>query len=416
MRTRALVVMTLAAGLAGCQGEGKGKGTALTSTAIELPALAATAQSADPAVVVDPSSGDLLMTWVGGDANAWTLYFARSSDAGRSWSPAMPVAGGPAAPGEVHPHAESSPKLVAGPRGMLGVVWPNRIVVPGRKWPAAMMRFARSADGGKTWTPAITLNDDTTGTPTGHQFHGAALTGDSGLVVAWLDERGRPEHSSDATIFLVSSPDFGATWGANTQAWGAVCPCCKIALARRPDGEITATWRGHFPGDVRDIVTANLTPSATESKRVHADNWVYPGCPHTGPAIATGTDNVSHIIWYTGKPDGAGIFYAQVDSMGTTRHRVPLISGGTLPPTHASIVALPDGGALVAYDLGRDAARVISVTRMARDGTPLTTQELPASADGKYPQLTLLGDTAAVVAWTSAAGEKSQVRAARIAL
>ena len=47
---------------------------------------AAGVQRADPALAVDPATGDLLMTWTAGDSSAFGIYFARSGDGGSSWS------------------------------------------------------------------------------------------------------------------------------------------------------------------------------------------------------------------------------------------------------------------------------------------------------------------------------------------
>jgi len=69
-------------------------------------------QSADPALAVEPGSGDLVLGWIEGDGQVWGLYTARSSDGGVHWSPPVHVAGGAGAPGEIHPHGESSPRLV----------------------------------------------------------------------------------------------------------------------------------------------------------------------------------------------------------------------------------------------------------------------------------------------------------------
>ncbi|HEU4680694.1 MAG TPA: sialidase family protein, partial [Gemmatimonadales bacterium] len=271
-------------------------------TPLEIPS-AGGSQSADPALAVAPSSGDLVLGWVEGNGTTWSLYTARSNDGGGQWSAPVKVAGGSEAPEEVHPHGESSPRLVAGPGDRVAFVWPNSIKVPGRKWPAAMLRFARSEDGGVRWSKPITLNDDTTGALVSHQFHGAIWVGDSGIAVAWMDEReaaapitsgtdGHAEHAAepDATIYMTVSSDFGRSWGPNRIGWKAACPCCRISLARTADGQAIAAWRKHFPGNVRDVVTAVVGTEVTEPERVHPDDWAYAGCPHTGPAIATGGD------------------------------------------------------------------------------------------------------------------------------
>src|SRR5919112_1048936 len=165
------VVVACAAGGWACQG-----GSDLSVRAVETPS-AGQPQSADPALGVVPATDELVLSWIEGDGEVWGLHTAKSVDRGESWSPPVRVAGGREAPGEVHPHGESSPRLVPGPAARLAVVWPNSIKVPGRKWPAAMLRFSRSEDGGQHWSAPVTLNDDTAGAPVSHQFHGATWVG-----------------------------------------------------------------------------------------------------------------------------------------------------------------------------------------------------------------------------------------------
>jgi hypothetical protein len=385
-------------------------------------------QSADPALAIDPASGDLIMSWIEGDGRTWALYAARSAQSD-AWSAPVRVAGGAAHPDEVHPHGESSPRLVVGPDGHLALVWPNNIKVEGRKWPAAMLRFSRSNDGGRTWSKPITLNDDTTGALVSHQFHGATLVGDSGLAVAWLDERaasapiaagadGHAEHAAepDAQIYLTTSPDFGRSWRPNRKAWNAACPCCRVSLARSIDGQAVAAWRKHFPGNVRDVVTATIAGQPGEPERVHPDDWAYEGCPHSGPAIATGADTSTHVVWYNGKQGSAGVYYArQVGGRGSGP-AVPLAQGQALGVAHPAVVSLPTGGALAAYDVSPDGKRMIRLAQLLPSGKLGAEQQVPGSEDGKYPQLAVLDSTTAVVGWTEAGGNGSKMRLALVSL
>lgn len=404
-------------------------GAEIAVSALDPPSAERAGQSADPALAILPGSSEVMLSWIEGDGKTWSLYVARSSDGGGRWSSPVAVAGGPDAPGEVHPHGESSPRLVAAADGRVALVWPNSITVPGRKWPAAMLRFASSSDGGATWSRPITLNDDTTGAPVSHQFHGATWAGDSGLVVAWLDERdvaapiaagadGHAEHASepDATIYLTSSADFGRTWTPNRVGWRAACPCCRVSLARNSAGQAVAAWRQHFPGNVRDVVTAVVAETPPEPRRVHQDDWAYPGCPHTGPAMAIGTDGVAHTVWYNGKPGDAGVYYARSDGDGGSTGRVGLVSGPEVGTAHAAVAPLGDGGALAAYDVSGDGERRITVARVSSSGALAGQVEIADSDDGKYPQLAVFGDSAALVAWTSANSEEPRVRLARLAL
>ena len=385
-----------------------------------------TPAAADPSLATDPGSGDLLLTWVGGDSSAWRLYFARSSDRGGHWSVPVAIASDS---GEVHPHGESAPRLVAGPTGQLAVVWVRDVPVPTRRWPASAVRIARSLDGGRSWLPPATLNDDTTAAPVGHNFQGAAWIGDSGLVAAWLDERretpsvhnhdaaltaGDSTSEADATVYLARSADFGRSWEPNRPVWGGACPCCRIALARAPRGGGVAAWRHHFPGNVRDVVTAALAPAPGPPVRVHEDGWVYPGCRHNGPGLAVGTDGARHVVWYTGRAGEAGLYYAKSTDAGTTS-RVPLVTGSALPPVHATVTPIENGDAAVALDAATDGRRAIAVARVRAGGARPRVVPLPRSEGGSYPQIASAGQGAVVVAWTTA-GARSEVRLARVAL
>ena len=384
--------------------------------------------SADPALAADPATGDLLLTWVGGDGASWHLYFSRSRDRGGHWSPAVRIT---ADTSEVHPHGEASPRLVAGPGGRLAVVWPRDVPVASRRWPASAIRVARSLDGGRTWLPPATINDDTTAAPVGHNFQGAAWAGDSGLVAAWLDERttGRPvghhhdpaatAHDStseaDAMVYLAASPDFGASWGANIPVWGGACPCCRIALARERDGSVVAAWRQHFRGNVRDVVTAAVTPAPGAPVRVHEDGWEYPGCPHNGPGLSVGADGRRHVVWYTGAAGRAGLYYA-VAGGPAPAPALPLVTGKSLPSVHGAVAALPGGDAVAAYDAAADGARAIGVAWLPAGGDKPRRTTIPGGEGGVYPQIVAAGAGLALLAWTAGADDRSEVRLARVGL
>ncbi len=382
--------------------------------------------AADPALATDPASGDLLLAWVGGSEEAgWHLWFSRSADTGRSWTPPIRVTD---RHGDIHPHGEASPRMAAGPRGEIALLWASSTQVPGRKWPASDVRFSRSLDGGRSWTPAITLNDDTARAGrSGHTFMGLAVVGASGLVAAWLDERPGPaavashaDHRRDAepeagtaasaAIYAVRSTDFGATWGPNRPLWGDVCPCCRVALASRPDGQVLAAWRKHFPGDVRDVVTSPLDPLETP-ERVHTDDWRYPGCPHSGPALALDPSGLARVAWYTGKPGRAGVYLAREHGPDTRGWSDPvrLTGGRTLPVAHASVVVLEGGATLAAWDVDPAGERWILVALLGPDDRQVRFQRVQSSTGGVYPQLARGPRGIAFLAWTTPAGASSRI-------
>ncbi|HEU4761035.1 MAG TPA: sialidase family protein [Gemmatimonadales bacterium] len=366
----------------------------------------------DIAIIRDPGTGDVLAAWVARVDSSWRVQFARSADAGRSWT--APVTVTPEAGDASPPHGESSPRLVVAPHGRLAIFWARSVPAAGRQWPGSEMRMARSLDGGVTWEAPRTLNSDSTGAAGTHTFFGAAVLNDTTLVAAWLDERHpelmhghqsplpdtshEPTSEADARIFAVTSHDFGESWGPNTALWGAVCPCCRVSLTPTPDGRVIAAWRQHFPGNIRDIVTASLIPAQVPERLSH-DNWSYPGCPHTGPAIAVDSGGTEHVVWYTGKEGHAGIFYARRSPGAPASEPVGLATAPTLATAHASVLTLGQG-ALAAYDISPQRGRAIQLAWLDGDGRLARTLPIPGSASGQYPQLAMANDSTALVAWT----------------
>jgi hypothetical protein len=362
-------------------------------------------QSADPALAVDAATGDLLMSWVEGDSSGYRLMFARSSDEGARWSEATAVT---TSTTEIKPHAEASPRLVSA-RGTIGIFWPKQEHIAGRRFPASHMRFARSQDGGRSWSAPITLNDDTTtSSPAGHTFHGATVVGDSSFVVAWLDSRqvvvgthgnDGEHHEGSSFVFTARSNDLGATWeSGNQKYWGNACPCCRVSLAA-VGSDVIAAWRGHFEGDVRDIVTAPLTSNA-QPQRTHADNWVFPGCPHSGPGVAVHNNQV-HLAWFTGAPERMGVYYAQRGEAP-----VKVLGGAALPTAHPAVAVLDDK-AIVAANVNSAGERVLTVAHVA--GSKVKLVDVPETNGADHPQLVRLGDHV-ILAWT----QNAQLRLARV--
>jgi hypothetical protein len=398
---------------------------------------------ADPSLAVAPASGDLLLAWVAGGGETWHIWFSRSRDVGSTWSDPVRVT---TAPRQAHPHAEASPRLVGAAGNRVALVWTSSIPIEGRRYPASELWAASSHDGGRTWGEPIRVNDDAGGPPQSHTFHGAAWEGDSTLVVAWLDGRGMPRdhgatradgdrtagdarvgddssaahaHPSESAVWIARSLDFGRTWSPNLALWPSACPCCRVDLARRSDGRLVAAWREHFEGDVRDVVAAPL-PEAGEPpaapSRVRQDDWVYPACPHSGPAAAIDGSGRLQVTWFTGKPGAAGVFHTRGRSsppVGAFTDAIALVGGEELPIAHPVAAALADGGAVVAWDVGSDGAREVIVARVASDGKVAEQVVVEASEGADHPRLAAVDQGSVVVAWT-VPGERAVAHLARV--
>jgi len=434
-----------------------GSGEVARLEVLEPAAIGTTPESADPSLAVDPETGELLLAWAGGEEGEWNLYFARSGDGGATFTSPAQVND---IPGDLHPHAEGAPRLVAAP-GVAALFWNNSRAAEGRRFAASDLRFARSLDGGANWTPAISLQDPVepvTLPPRANTFHGAAWAGGGTLVVAWLDGRERdrrrirrgvdvglspeeaartPEafvdeedpHDGDAAVYAAVSHDLGANWeAANRRIQGNICPCCRVTLARTPGGDLLGSWRQHFDGSIRDPALQTVYSHGDQAEdsngfsgvavRIHEDRWVYPGCPHSGPGLDVDPDGVVHAAWYTGAEGRTGVHYARsADPFGEGFSApVPVAAGESVGVAHPALVALPGGGAVVAHNVDAEGRRVVVLTGISPSGDVAFRREVPDSEGGTHPQVVRLPGGDVVAAWTESRGGAQRVRMARLGL
>ncbi len=76
--------------------------------------------------------------------------------------------------------------------------------------------FAKSTDGGLTWSPPVRINDDTSTTNT--QWFGVMSVAPNGRIdVAWLDTRDAPLHTDNSDLYYSYSIDQGNTWSVNAR-------------------------------------------------------------------------------------------------------------------------------------------------------------------------------------------------------
>jgi Neuraminidase (sialidase) len=220
-----------------------------------------------------------------------------------------------AMPEPIYTSAENRPKIAASPDARtLYVTWSMPLERPY----SGMVRFARSTDGGATWTVPITVHHDRQSIT--HRFDALIVDRQGRIFVAWIDRRdavaakqaGQPYDGS--AIYYAVSSDGGRSFATERKIVDHTCECCQIALALDGEGRVQALWRNVFSVQIRDHALA-------VGMRHMA--WF---------SVVNGRADVYYSrLDANGKPDGERWAFAATGSAGTqASHAALLASGSTL--------------------------------------------------------------------------------------
>jgi hypothetical protein len=333
-------------------------------------------------------------------ATAWVSAPNGGSD-GRMYVSVADAGGAAGAPvelrdslGPIEPHGEAPPKIAYASNGALYALWVVGKEVPGRRFPMSALRFARSADGGHTWSTPASVTDAPQ--PFGSfSFHSLQAARGDTVYAAWLDGR-----AGKSATFVTRSVDGGRTWAPNVRVenGGEACPCCRTALAAGRGDTVFAAWRKVSAGNVRQVVVARSPNGGTSwdtPVAAQRDGWVIDGCPHAGPSLQVDGAGRVHIAWWSGKQGAAGVFYARSTDGGRTfAEPTPLGVAEFSKPAHVQM-ALDESTATPTLVLAWDDGTVKQsrvVIRTSPDGGATFTPTVVAStgnAPATFPVLAL---------------------------
>lgn len=340
-------------------------------------------------------AGHLWVAYAQPAGNSGQVVLQRSDDAGASWQPPLRVN---AVVEPVAAEGENRPKLAFGTGGEIYVTWTS----PTSAKFTGDIRFARSLDGGKTWSAPTVLHHDRQLIT--HRFESLLVDPKGRLWAAWVDKRdlklaedaGRAYRG--AAIYYAHSDDRGATWSNDTKLADSSCECCRIALAVDPQGRVGAMWRHVFEPNERDHAFALLGTSSAPVERVTLDRWRVDACPHQGPSLAFGRNGTRHAVWFN-QVDGQGrAFYGQLTQKGPNGVH-PLPAGAT----HAD-VAVTDRSVVVAWKrFDGSVTKIESLVSSDAGRTFAPGPSLQTAGDSDQPRLVRAGQRILLV-WRSADG------------
>ena len=285
------------------------------------------------------------------------IMVAISRDGGRTFGPPTRVN---SVPGDARISGEIAPRVTLQVRAksdpVVAVTW-------NAKDSTTQIKTARSTDGGRTFSEAVSLQSAGSAGERGWQ---ASATDDRGTLHAiWLDHRAmaagaakadqahKGEHDG-AAMAQRSALYYATPGGAERELFKGVCYCCKTALAAGPNGRIYAAWRHVFANNMRDIAfTASSDGGKTFAPllRVHEDKWSINGCPDDGPAIAVDRAGVVHLVWPTVLNGELGaLLYATSKDGRRFEQPVRVPTLGAPKPSHPQIAIDGAGRVMIAWD------------------------------------------------------------------
>lgn len=171
--------------------------------------------------------------------------------------------------------------------------------------------FARSGDGGSSWSDAVRLDTDTagaawSGNPT------LAADSDGRVVVAWEDRR-----NGETDVYFVRSVDFGERWAEDHRVDVGDEPGSHASSAPRValHGEsVAVAWSDRRGGEQQDVYI-NLSDDLGDSwleAPLRADSDDEGATDSVEPDIAL-VDGSIHIVWRDARIDPYDVYYRRAD-------------------------------------------------------------------------------------------------------
>ncbi len=322
------------------------------------------------------------------------LVVRRSADEGRQWTPPVRVF---ATPEPMDTGGDARPNLAVGPGGEIYVTWTRPLAKPY----TGEIRFARSTDGGRTFSPPRTVHTDRQQIT--HRFDALTVTRDGRLFVAWIDKRdgvaaGKASAYAGAAVYYAVSDDRGATLRGDFKVADHSCECCRITLLAQDEDTVLALWRHVFAPNVRDHALARLSGDGkvTGLRQATFDDWRVDACPHQGPSLVADAGGRLHAVWFTGAAGKAGVYYGRLEAGGVAAQR--RIGGDTAE--HADLATVGDRLAIVWKEFDGQRTTLRALASPDR-GATFTEGEIAVTADASDQPRRLVHEGRSYVFWNT---------------
>jgi hypothetical protein len=248
---------------------------------------------------------------------------------------------------------ENPPKVAISSQGDVYVCWGNER----ERW-KGNIRFARSTDEGKTFSPAVNINSDAGNDPVGHAFQSIAVDKQGRIYIAWIDERNKALEDRGAEIWLSVSEDRGQSFSPNRRILSDVCECCRTNLQFDGAGNLYLSYRivPRIGLMYRDIILAKSQDGGRTFGTivVSRDEWEVNGCPVAGPGLSVDEAGKITVVWFMGGAGRPGLYYATSADRGKTFSPRKVLDPQQKMGKHAHTALRPNGDVTVVWDDSTD--------------------------------------------------------------
>lgn len=246
-----------------------------------------------PRIVVDSNNG-INVVWNDSPSGNLDVFFSRSVDGGATFS--SPVNVSHSSPS----NAPGNPQLATDSTGNIFVAWEDDGVLG--------ILFARSADGGVTFSSPMTVSTNTTGS-----FMPELTLGPTGnIYLVWEDDT-----SSNAAISFARSLDHGQTFAAPKTLSSGNGRCTNPQINSDLSGNLNVVWENDSPGNFEIFFSRSTDAGLNFSAPLNVSNR---SGSSTAPMVASDSSGGINVIWLDSTPPATNtdVFFSRSSNGGTT--------------------------------------------------------------------------------------------------
>jgi len=320
-----------------------------------------------PSVALGPDN-QIYIVWVDcrNDPTCETntdIYFARSTDGGQSFDPAVLV-------GDDETFFANAPKIAADNSGNIYVVWHDNRT--GNSWDVYL---SKSEDGGGSFLPSVRVNNHVS---SAYQYEPDLAVDSSGnIYVSW----NRYYYDADLEqwdydVVMAKSTNRGATFGTHVKVNDGSDWQYKSSIKVGGSGNVYVTWTDRRNGGISDVYFAKSTDGGDSfSANVQVNHYTEQSQGY--PEMALDEDEVIYIVWNDSrnlyKKNGRDVFMARSLDKGDSFEPEIKINDAKIPAAfeyfYPTITAWGKGHVAVAWEDKREGTYDVYLTRSDNGGS-----------------------------------------------